>query len=310
MSSLTPAMRRWAGQCSGAGLGVVADMIVGEPPLRPHPLAIFGRAMDVVEDWTWRDSRGAGVLHAGIGVVVGAGAGRLVGYTAAATYLAVAGRALSQAAEEVAAPLRAGNLERARRLLPALVGRDPTGLDEMEICRAVVESIAENTVDAIVAPALWGALGGAPGALAYRAINTLDARVGHHNDRYERFGWASARLDDAANLAPTRLTALLVAAVRPRRAGAVRHAVWHQAGAHPSPNAGVVEAAFAAALGVGLGGKNRYGDRIEIRPPLGAGPPPEPGDIARAQRLSRHVSLALAAALAVTGWALRRRVGR
>ncbi|MDQ2729534.1 MAG: cobalamin biosynthesis protein, partial [Actinomycetota bacterium] len=187
------------------------------------------------------------------------------------------------------------------------VGWDPTGLDEKELCRAVVESVAENTVDAVIAPALWGALAGASGALAYRAVNTLDARVGHHNDRYERFGWASARLDDGANLIPARVTAGLVILVRPHRAAAILSAVRYQAGAHPSPNAGVAEAAFAAALGVRLGGLNRYGDRVEIRPPLGSGPPAGTNDIDRAVRLSRHVSLAAAGGLALLGWSLGRR---
>src|SRR5262249_41107178 len=156
---------------------------------------------------------------------------------------------------------------------------------EKEVARAAVESVAENTVDAVVAPALWAALAGAPGVLAYRAVNTLDAMVGHRSTRYARFGWASARLDDAANWVPARVTAALVAAARPARAAAIASAVRHQAPAHPSPNAGVAEAAFAAALGVRLGGRNAYGDRVELRPALGDGPPPAPADVARAVRL-------------------------
>jgi adenosylcobinamide-phosphate synthase len=160
-----------------------------------------------------------------------------------------------------------------------------------------VESVAENTVDAVVAPALWAAALGAPGALGYRAVNTLDAMVGHRSDRYLRYGWASARLDDLAGWVPARVTAALVAAVRPPRAGAVWTAVRTQAPAHPSPNSGVAEAAFAAALGLRLGGENRYGDRVELRPPLGTGRPAERGDIARAVGLSRDVTLALAGGL-------------
>jgi adenosylcobinamide-phosphate synthase len=147
----------------------------------------------------------------------------------------------------------------------------------------------------VIAPALWAALAGAPGVLGYRAINTLDAMVGHRSPRYSRFGWAAARADDAAAWVPARVTALLVAAVRPAAAGRVWHAVRSQAGAHPSPNAGVAEAAFAAALGVRLGGLNSYQGRQERRPDLGTGPPPAAADIGRAIRLSRDVTAALAA---------------
>jgi adenosylcobinamide-phosphate synthase len=153
--------------------------------------------------------------------------------------------------------------------------------------------VAENTVDAVVAPLFWSAVAGSPGVLVYRALNTLDAMVGHRSPRYERFGWASARGDDVANWVPARVTALLVGMVRPRRAGAVWAAVRHQAPDHPSPNAGVAEAAFAAALGIRLGGTNVYGARIEHRPVLGWGGPPRPSDIPEARRLSRDVALAM-----------------
>jgi adenosylcobinamide-phosphate synthase len=277
--------------------GLVADRVFGEPAVRPHPVSLFGRAMRGVESRLWRDSRPAGVAHAAVGVLVGAGAGAVLRSTAAATYVSVAGRALGDAAVSVGAALDAGDLDLARTRLPALVGRDPSALDEKGVARAVVESVAENTVDAVVAPALWAVVAGAPGALAYRAVNTMDAVVGHRSPRYERYGWASARLDDVAGFVPARVTALLVAAVRPRMAGAVLATVRSDAAAHPSPNSGVAEAAFAAALGLRLGGESRYGDRVELRPPLGSGRPPEPADIAAAVRLSRDVTLALAALL-------------
>ena len=286
-----------------AAAGVVADLLLGEPPLRPHPVSVFGRAMRQVEARLYADSRPAGVAHAAVGLALGAGAGRGLRSTAAATYLAVAGRALREAAAAVAEPLEAGDLDAARARLPALVGRDPSNLDVKEISRAVVESLAENTVDAIVAPALWGALAGAPGALGYRAVNTLDAVVGHRSARYERYGWASARLDDAANWVPARVTAGLVALVRPRQATAVWSTVRRQAAAHPSPNAGVAESAFAAALGLRLGGANRYGEAVELRPYLGDGRPAEPADVARASDLSRDVTLAVAACLGLAGFA-------
>ena len=274
---------------SAVAAGVLADRLFGEPPGPVHPVVAFGRLMRRVERLLYRDSRAAGVAHAVVGCGAGVAAGGLVGSTAVATWVAVAGRALGAAAGAVGDALEAGDLSRARALLPALVGRDPSALDEKEIARAVVESVAENTVDAVVAPALWAAALGAPGALGYRAVNTLDAMVGHHSARYERYGWASARLDDLAGWVPARVTAALVAGVRPASAGAVWAAVRTQAPAHPSPNAGVAEAAFAAALGLRLGGENRYGDRVELRPPLGTGRPAEAGDIARAVALSRDV---------------------
>ncbi|MPY94244.1 MAG: cobalamin biosynthesis protein, partial [Acidimicrobiia bacterium] len=207
--------------------------------------------------------------------------------------------------------LVSGDLDGARELLPSLVGRDPSGLDEGEIARAVVESVAENCVDAVVAPALWGAALGAPGVLAHRALNTLDAMVGHHSPRYERFGWASARLDDAAAWVPARACALAVAVARPRRATDVLRAVRSQAPAHPSPNAGVAEAAFAAALGVRLGGANRYGPRLEVRPDLGSGRAPAAADIGRACDLLVDVTEVTAAALvALSGLRAARRRAR
>jgi adenosylcobinamide-phosphate synthase len=282
-------------------LGLVADRVFGEPAAALHPDALIGKTMSAVERVLHRDRRDAGIVHAGIGTAIGFGVG-LVSTTAAATYTAVAGRALGEAALGIEQALAAGDLDRARELLPALVGRDPHELDEKDVCRAVVESVAENTVDAVVAPALWAMAAGGPGALAYRAVNTLDAMVGHRSPRYERFGWASARLDDVANFVPARVTAALVALARPRRATAVQRAVLRDAASHPSPNAGVSEAAFAAALGVRLGGASRYGDRTEIRPPLGEGRAPERRDIARAVRLSSDVQWIVTAMAVALPW--------
>ena len=260
----------------GAAAGVVLDLALGEPPAAlPHPVALFGSFMLGVERRLYRDSRAAGLVHTTVGVGVGALAGGAAHSTAATTYVAVAGRLLHRTALDLAAALDAGDLDAARTQLPALAGRDATDLDEPELARAVVESVAENTVDAVVAPALWAAVLGGAGALGYRAVNTLDSMVGHRSDRYLRYGWASARLDDAANWLPARATAALVAAVRPHHAADVWRTVRRDAPAHPSPNAGVAEAAFAAALGLRLGGVNRYGDRVEHRAALGqAGRPP------------------------------------
>ncbi len=292
----------------GAAAAIVVDRIVGEPPARVHPVAAFGRAMAVAEGTLYRDDRLAGAAYAAAGATVAATAGfvlqRAIG-TAAATFAAaetaIAGKMLADTAGLIHAALADHDLAEARRLLPALVGRDPSDLDEAAIARAVVESVAENTVDAVVAPALWAGAFGAPGALAHRALNTLDSMVGHRSERYARFGWASARLDDAAAWLPARVTALLVVAVRPTTAAAVWRGVRHDAPTHPSPNAGVAEAAFAAALGLQLGGVNRYGDRVEARAHLGTGRPPAAADIDAAVALARDVGWALAAALAVGG---------
>lgn len=152
--------------------------------------------------------------------------------------------------------------------------------------------MAENTSDAVVAPLWWGALTGVPGLLGYRAVNTLDAMIGHRSARYQRFGRAAAKLDDAANLLPARGTAALTALLAPVVGGspaAARRAVRRDAKRHPSPNAGPVEAAFAGALGRTLGGENTYGSIVEDRGTLGDGPSPEQPDIARAVRLSAAV---------------------
>ncbi|MBV9659804.1 MAG: cobalamin biosynthesis protein CobD, partial [Acidimicrobiales bacterium] len=251
------------------GAGLALDRLLGEPPARCHPVAGFGRAMTAGERLVWADQRAVGAAYAGIGAGVAALTGAVLRgrqptrsrraiVLCACTYVAVAPRALTEAARHVAGAVEAGDLPEARERLKALVGRRTDDLDEKEIARAVVESVAENTVDAVVAPVFWAAVAGAPGVLVYRAVNTLDAMVGHHTSRYERFGWASARADDLANWLPARLAAVLVAAARPRRCAAIWTAVRNQAPAHPSPNAGVVEAAFAAALGVRLGGHNDY----------------------------------------------------
>lgn len=295
-----PSPERHRSHLLGAAAGIVFDRTLPEPPSAAHPVALFGRTMTRVEYYLYRDRRTAGVLFTLTGAALGAGAGAAVRSTAVATTMAVAGHSLVDTAGGIGKALDAGDLDQARAL-PSLVGRDPTGLDEKEVARAVVESVAENTVDAVVAPAMWGALAGAPGVLAHRAVDTLDSMVGHRSERYSNFGWASARLDDAMAWLPARLTAVLVAVVRPGSAGTVAHAVRSQAPAHPSPNAGVAEAAFAAALGLRLGGENRYGDRVEVRPPLGDGRAVEPRDIRRAVRLSQDVGSGMAAGLVVAG---------
>jgi adenosylcobinamide-phosphate synthase len=170
-------------------------------------------------------------------------------------------------------------------------------MDAAELARAVVESVAENTCDAVVAPLLWGALCGLPGLLGYRAVNTLDAMVGRRTPRYLRFGWACARLDDLANLLPARLTGVMAAMLAPAVGGSPGHALrilYSHGAAHPSPNSGPCEAAFAGALGVRLGGVNFYqGHAAEPYGPLGDGLPPVARDISRTVRLCRLTSAAV-----------------
>ena len=278
-------------------LGLLADLALGDPPTPLHPVGWYGAAMTRVERLLYRDSVTVGALHAGLGTTLAVVAASGCPSTAAATALCTAGRGLTGSAHAVATRLRTGDLAGARNLLPNLVGRDPSDLDEKEIVRAVVESVAENTVDAVVAPAAWALLAGSRGAFAHRGINTMDAMIGHRNDRYSRYGRAAARLDDVAAWLPARITALLVAGVRPVRARAILRAVRTQAPAHPSPNAGVAEAAYAAALGVRLGGTNRYTGGIEERPTLGTGPQPCLHDISRATAITRDVTIALVALL-------------
>jgi len=286
----------------GAAVGLLADRALGEPPNGVHPVAAFGRLMTTLEDATYAPTRAAGMRYTTLGVGVGYSVGRPLP-TAVVVGLAAAGRALRDAAAEVRDALIASDLDRARTLVPTLVGRDPTELDASGLSAAVIESLAENTVDAVVAPVWWAVVGGSAAGSAYRAVNTMDAMVGHHSERYEDFGWASARLDDVANYVPARVTALLTACVRPGAAPRIAQAVREYAPLHPSPNAGVAEAAFAAALAVELGGPLCYGMRAEHRPRLGTGPRPVVDDIDRAIALASHVELALVGILLFGGLA-------
>lgn len=293
-------------QRSGAvAIGLLADLGLGDPPTRWHPVGWFGTTMATVEQRLYRDSRAAGVVHAAIGAAIGLAAARSCPSVSASTAVCSAGRGLTRSANSIAGRLDAGDLDGARALLPTLAGRDPSHLNGTELSRAVIESVAENTVDAIVAPAWWALAAGSRGVFLHRALNTMDAMVGYRSERYLNYGWASARLDDAAAWVPARLTAVLVAAVRPGAAGPIATAVRLQAPAHPSPNAGVAEAAYAAALGVRVGGTNVYAGQVDRRPILGSGRMPQPTDIRRATALCRDVTLAMVGLL-VAGSAIDR----
>lgn len=284
---------------AGLVLGFAADRLLADPQ-RWHPVAGFGRLASTLERRTYADRRGAGVLHVAIlaGGVAAVGralpSGTLT--TAVATWAVLGGTTLDREAAAVERLLAVGDLPAARRQVARLVGRDTSVLDEHGVARAALESVAENTSDAVVAPLVWGALLGPAGLLGYRAANTLDAMVGHRSPRYERFGWAAARLDDVLNVPGARLTAALAVVLGEDRGGAVR--AWRRdARHHPSPNAGPVEAAFAGALGVRLGGVNVYAGRTEDRHELGDGRLPEHHDLARGRALARRVQLASLIAL-------------
>lgn len=299
----------------GVAVGLLLDRALGEPPDAWHPVAWFGRAMGRVEDATYADEHGAGARYALVGAGLGACAGALLGRLgtvglAVAVGTASAGRMLRHTSAQIEELLVHGDLGGARERLPWLVGRDPSHLDESGVAAAVVESLAENTVDAVVAPAFWGLVAGAPGVLVHRAVNTMDAMVGHRSARYARFGTVAARADDVMAWVPARVFAGVVAldasvgtSGQHSDGGDVLRAVRRYASAHPSPNAGVAESAVAGALGVQLGGPLRYGDRVEDRPVLGDGPRARPDHIRLARRLVDQVELMLVG-LAVAGWVL------
>ncbi|WP_405135642.1 cobalamin biosynthesis protein [Nocardia sp. NBC_01388] len=344
-------MRTGSVVAAGLVVGAALDRVFGDPR-RGHPVAGFGSAAQALEKVTYRDGRGAGVVHevllvgavAGFGVgarravreprragldrshtagmALGggpnaeagsgrSGAGRAVGeilLTAAATWTVLGGTTLARTGREMADRLEAGDVAGARELLPSLCGRDPEFLDADGLARAALESIAENTSDATVAPLFWGAVAGVPGLLAYRAINTLDAMVGYRNERYRRFGWAAARTDDVANLGPARVAGVVTTVLAPVVGGRPADAwrAWRRdGGKHPSPNAGVAEASMAGALGVRLGGLTQYQHGIEMRPTLGDGPAPRVRDLRRAVRLSEAVQLATVLAAAAVAFTRR-----
>jgi len=311
----------WA-RASGLLLGVLADAALGDPA-RGHPVAGFGRVASILEGRWYADSRRRGAVFVAVCTGLPSVAAWAVERraarrplvqvltTAIVTWAVLGGAGLAAEGEQMAALLEASDLEGARRRLRNLCARDPAGLGVGDLARASVESLAENASDAVVAPLLWGAVGGVPALVAYRAVNTLDAMVGYRSARYRRFGWAAARLDDALNLVPARVTALLAVVCAPLVRGSSRQA-WRElrrdGGAHPSPNAGHPEAAAAGALGVRLGGRNVYPGHVEDRPTLGGGRAPAPGDVRRAVRLVRSVTAAGTVAAVGLALAARARV--
>jgi adenosylcobinamide-phosphate synthase len=307
-------------QLRGASVAtaLIVDAFFGEPPATVHPVVLMGRATSTFEERALvlkdaRRTRLAGLLLAITLPTLSFALARIAlqfapsklrqPFEVGLLSTTLSMRGLARAALAVERELENGDLKTARTRVGEFVGRDTARLSTSEVARAAIESVAENTSDGVVAPMLYGLLWGAPGALAYKAINTLDSMVGHPQPPYEDLGWASARLDDLANLLPARLTALSVAAVSgSARGGAATLATARRYGPlTKSPNAGWAEASFAGALGLRFGGTSSYGGVLRRGPILGSGRPPEAADIGRAVRLMHRTCLLLAGlALAAT----------
>ncbi|WP_434517172.1 adenosylcobinamide-phosphate synthase CbiB [Dechloromonas sp. ARDL1] len=270
---------------------VVLDRLLGEPR-RFHPLVGFGKLAGAVEKRFNRRSRLTGIAAWALVVLPFVALAAVLrphaafAVDVALLYFALGARSLAEHAEAVARPLRAGRLDEARQRVGWMVSRDTTQLDESGVAKAGMESVLENGNDAIFGALFWFALLGGPGALLFRLANTLDAMWGYRTERFNRFGWAAARIDDLLNWIPARLTALTYALL-----GKTRQALacWRaQAPGWESPNAGPVMSAGAGSLGVLLGGAAIYHGQEEIRPPLGTGPAPVAADLDRAIALIRH----------------------
>ncbi|MCE3223297.1 MAG: cbiB [Nitrospira sp.] len=292
-------------------IAAALDAALGDPRWFPHPVRIMGKVISWVDDQVRRFCRTDQALRiAGICLALGLPAGvyaaaslviaqadsvspllgQVVGIGLA--YTTLAGRDLFDHVQAVSRELNAGNLSEAREAVAMIVGRDSATLTEPEIVRATVETTAESTSDGVIAPLLYLTLGGAPLALAYKAVNTLDSMVGHRDARYEYFGWASARIDDVLNWIPARLTGSFIALAAWVTTGLwyrVRESwyILHRDGdKHPSPNSGRPEAAMAGALGIQLGGRNYYDGVPQDRLLMGDGTTSlTPDHIAQATRI-------------------------
>ena len=273
------------------------DLLIGDPEWFPHPVRLFGALIECGDRTLPKNFlTGAAFTAAVTTLAWAAGKPRHPAYQVALAWTTLATRSLLDEAGAVIRALDAGDIEIARWRLGRIVGRDTASLDESEIARAVIETLAESACDGIVAPLFWMAVGGLPLAMAYKAVNTLDSMIGHREPPYLYFGRAAARLDDAANWIPARLTALGIAAVGGQRA----FPVWRRDGdLHASPNAGQTEAAMAGALGVQLGGTNFYEGKPHHAPVLNReGRPATVRDAKAAVAVVAAVStLAFAAAL-------------
>ena len=282
------------------------DLLAGDPEALPHPVRLIGAAIAAGERRLRRTSsptvemfRGGALTAAVVAATWAAARGLLGGGGASAEILlgwtALATRSLLDESAAVLDALDARDLALARCRLARIVGRDTEALQDAEIARAVIETLAESLCDGIVAPLLYLAVGGAPLALAFKAANTLDSMIGHREPPYLYFGRVAARLDDAAAFVPARIAALAIVAGAALTNRDVRRAwsVWRRDGAlHPSPNAGQTEAAMAGALGVRLGGINYYEGEPAPKPVLGSqGRPAAAADARSAMRIVAVASL-------------------
>lgn len=266
-------------------LALLLDVLIGDPRWLPHPVRAIGSLIAFLDQrlnqGRYRRAKGIVAAVAVTGIVYGLSffavyisysLSSLFGVIVEAVliFTAIAAKSLQEAAWNVLIPLEQGDMEKARRELSMIVGRDTENLGESEIVRACVETVAENTSDGITAPLFYAFIGGAPLALFYRAVNTCDSMLGYKNNTYREFGWASARLDDVVNYVPARLTAVVMVLVHGGRR--MRHCfrvLFRDARKHPSPNSGWPEAAMAALLGVQLGGTNTYKGIVSHRPTIG-----------------------------------------
>ena len=288
---------------SPASAGFGLDLLAGDPAWKWHPVRLMGRAVAAADARLPRTKAAGLALALGLPLAVGLAdwliarkLGRLAwGFQALMIYFCVASRDMLAHARAVFSALEAGDLALARTRVSAIVGRDTAGLDEAGVLRAAVESVAESFCDGVLAPLFFAFLGGAPWALAHKAVSTLDSMVGYKNERYAEFGWASARLDDAMNWIPARVSALVVALCSGRPGPALRCAL-KDAPKQPSPNSGWPEAAFAGALGIQLGGASTYQGRLSQKALIGL--PERPLDLEAAREsLGLFFRASLAAAL-------------
>ena len=266
----------------------ILDLIIGDPHWQLHPVRLIGGLIEFLEN-IFRKTV-IPLKISGILLVIG-----IVGFTlvislslikfayglnyysgillsSVLVYFTIAPRNLYDESMKIYSFLKKGDLESARKSLSMLVGRDTNKLSESEVIRASVETVAENGVDAVISPLFYAMIGGAPLAIVYRAINTMDSMVGYKNKRYIDFGWAAARLDDAVNYIPARLSAILIplsSLIYGKDWLSSFKIVVRDGKKNPSPNSGIPEAAVAGALGIQLGGLNYYGGMPSNKPFIG-----------------------------------------
>lgn len=268
-------------------LAFFLDLLIGDPPNWPHPVRWIGTMISKLDlafnKGAYKKRKGLFMLIIVLSAVL-----LITGLTVYLAYLihplagilweavvistTIAQKGLKQAGMDVCLPLNERDFPEARLKLSYIVGRDTGDLDESEIVRGTVETVAENTSDGITAPLFWAAIGGAPFAMVYRAINTCDSMVGYKNDKYGQFGWASAKLDDIVNWIPSRLTGFLMLLSSKsdyHGFGARWKILFNDAKKHPSPNSGWCEAGVAAILGIQLGGRNMYKGIVSDRARMG-----------------------------------------